>query len=95
MFPFGTHSAENAVAAITITIGLPTGKRRLALDSERGAAGYAEALIYALPRDALPVPLAVSCADPGVRKRLTAYLLDLQTECLRMPSGTSADRTVG
>ena len=84
------------MAAITITIGLPTGTRRLAVDSERGAAGYAEAVIYAIPRDALPVPLAGSCADPGIRNRLTAYLLDLQTECLRMPSpGRNADRAVG
>ena len=83
------------MAAITITIGLPTGTRRLAVNSERGAASCAEAVIYAIPRQALPVPLAVSCADPAIRNRLTAYLLDLQTECLRVPSSRNPDLAVG
>lgn len=74
------------MAVITITIELRTGTRHLAVNSERSAAGYAEAVIESIPREALPVPLTVSCADPGVRNRLTSYLLDLQTECLRMPS---------
>ncbi|GAA0273414.1 hypothetical protein LNAOJCKE_4863 [Methylorubrum aminovorans] len=73
------------MAVITITIGLRTGTRLLAANSERSAASYAEAVVYAIPREALPVPLAVSCLDTGVRNRLTEYLLDLQTECLRMP----------
>lgn len=73
------------MAIITITFELPTGTRHLAVNSERSAAGYAEAVICAIPREALPVPLAVSCPDPGIRNRLIGYLLDLQTECLRMP----------
>ncbi|CAO4153174.1 hypothetical protein PKCBPO_03878 [Methylorubrum thiocyanatum] len=74
------------MAIITVTIGLPTGVRLLAANSERSAAAYAEAVVYATPRAALPVPLSVSCADPGVRNRLTTYLLDLQQECLRVPA---------
>lgn len=74
------------MAAITITVELPTGRRILAANSERSAASYAEAVIYSIPREALPVPLSVSCADPAVRNRLTTYLTELQTERLRMPS---------
>ena len=74
------------MAIITVTIGLPTGVRLLAANSERSAAAYAEAVVYATPRAALPVPLSVSCADPGVRNRLTTYLMDLQQECLRVPA---------
>jgi hypothetical protein len=81
-----TDCLECAVAIITVTIGLPTGVRLLAANSERSAAAYAEAVVYATPRAALPVPLSVSCADPGVRNRLTTYLLDLQQECLRVPA---------
>ncbi|MBB2964625.1 hypothetical protein FHU13_005041 [Methylobacterium sp. R2-1] len=74
------------MVTITITIGLPTGVRLLAAHTERKAANYAEAVVYAIPREALPVPLSVSCADPAVRNRLTTYLLDLQNECLRAPA---------
>lgn len=81
-----TEFLECAAAIITVTIGLPTGVRLLAAKSERSAAAYAEAVVYATPRAALPVPLSVSCADPGVRNRLTTYLLDLQQECLRVPA---------
>lgn len=74
------------MAIITVAIGLPTGVRLLAANSERSAAGYAEAVIYATSRAALPVPLSVSCADSAVRNRLTTYLSDLQQECLRVPA---------
>jgi len=74
------------VVTITITFGLPTGVRLLAANTERKAAHYAEAVVYDIARDALPVPISVSCADPVVRKRLAEYLLDLQTECLRAPA---------
>jgi hypothetical protein len=74
------------VVTITITFGLPTGVRLLATNTERKAALYAEAVIYDIAREALPVPISVSCADPAVRNRLTGYLLDLQTECLRVPA---------
>lgn len=87
---------ERVVAVIMITIGLRSGKRCLTVTSERSAASYAEAIIYSLPREALPVPLAVSCADPSVRDRLIAYLHDLQIECLHMPSpGRSASPAAG
>lgn len=65
---------------------LPTGRRVLAVNSERSAAGYAEAVIFATPRETLPVSLSVACADPAARNRLTVYLLDLQAKCLRMPT---------
>lgn len=88
----GFHSRaeclECAVATITVTIGLPTGVRLLAANSERSAAIYAEAVVYATPRAALPVPLSVSCTDPAVRNRLTTYLLGLQQECLRVPAAS-------
>ena len=74
------------MVTITITFGLPTGVRLLAANTERKAAHYAEAVVYDIARDALPVPISVSCADPVVRKRLAEYLLDLQTECLRAPA---------
>lgn len=74
------------MVTITITFGLPTGVRLLAAHTERKAALYAEALVFDIAREALPVPISVSCADPAVRNRLTGYLLDLQTECLRVPS---------
>lgn len=72
------------MVTITIAIGLPSGTRLLATDSERKAAQYAENVIYDVPSEALPVPLSVSCADPAVKCRLTDYLADLQTECVRM-----------
>lgn len=74
------------MVTISITIGLPTGVRLLAANTERKAANYAEAVVYAVAREALPVPISVSCADPAVRKRLTGYLLDLQKECLHAPA---------
>lgn len=74
------------MATITVTIGLPGGVRLLAANSERSAAHYAEAVIYATAHAALPVPLSVSCLDPAVRDRLTTYLSDLQVECLRVPA---------
>lgn len=74
------------MAIITITIGLPSGVRLLAVNSERSAASYAEAVIYATAREVLPVSISVSCADPAVRYRLTSYLLDLQNECRRAPA---------
>jgi hypothetical protein len=84
------------VVTITITFGLPTGVRLLAANTERKAALYAEALVYEIARGALPVPISVSCADPAVRNRLTGYLLDLQTECLRAPAPrTNASGALG
>lgn len=72
------------MVTITISIGLPTGIRLLAANVERKAAQYAEAVIYNLPREALPVPLSVSCTDPAMKRRLMEYLSDLQAECARM-----------
>lgn len=72
------------MVTITIAIGLPSGTRLLAADSERRAAQYAENVIRDVPSKALPVPLSVSCADPAVKRRLTDYLADLQMECVRM-----------
>jgi hypothetical protein len=72
------------VVTVTITIGLPSGTRLLAADTERRAAQYAEAIIYSAPSRVLPVPLSVSCADPAMKRRLTDYLADLQTECICM-----------
>ena len=81
------------MVTITITIGLPTGTRLLAADSERMAAQYAEAVIYDVASQLLPLPLNVSCADLDVRRRLTGYLADLQVECARMrQSGRNASR---
>ena len=51
------------MAAITIIIKLPSGTRYLTANSERSAARFAEDVIYSLPREALPVPLSVTCAD--------------------------------
>ena len=72
------------MVTITIAIGLRSGTRLLAADSERKAAQYAENVIRDAPSKALPVPLSVSCADPALKRRLTDYLADLQTECIRM-----------
>lgn len=77
------------MVTITIAIGLPTGTRLLAANAERKAAQYAEALIYDLPSQALPVPLSVSCADPAMKRRLMDYLSDLQAECAKMGRTTS------
>lgn len=75
------------MVTITISIVLPTGTRLLAANSERKAAQYAEAVIYNLPGQALPVPLSVGCADPAMKHRLTAYLADLQSECAQVGRG--------
>lgn len=83
-FQTAVDCSESAVVTITITIGLPAGTRLLAANVERKAAQYAEAVIYDLPSQALPVPLSVSCADPAVKRRLMEYLSDLQAECAKM-----------
>lgn len=72
------------MATITIAIGLPTGTCLLAADTERKAAQYAEAFISKVPSQALPVPLSVCCADPAMKRRLAAYLSDLQFERVQM-----------
>jgi hypothetical protein len=84
-FLLSAEGWESDVAVITITMELHTGRRVLTANSERSAASFAEAVTYSISRETLPVRLSVRCADPGVRNRLTEYLLDLQTECLRVP----------
>ncbi|MCJ2058139.1 hypothetical protein MKL09_16430 [Methylobacterium sp. J-048] len=71
------------MATIAILIGTQAGARLLAANSEREAALSAEAFLLRLPRRALPAPLWVQCADPGVTGRLTGYLSDLQSERVR------------
>lgn len=67
-------------------IKLPSGTRYLTANSERSAARFAEDVIYSLPREALPVALSVTCADPGGRNRLVTYLVELQIECMATKS---------
>lgn len=68
--------------AAIIMIKLPAGTRYLTTNSERSAASFAEEVINSLPRDALPMPLPVACADQGFRIRLAIYLAELQIECM-------------
>ncbi|AYO81924.1 MULTISPECIES: hypothetical protein [Methylobacterium] len=71
------------MATIAILIGTQAGARLLAATSEREAALSAEAFLQRLPVRALPAPLWVQCADPGVTGRLTGYLSELQAERVR------------
>jgi hypothetical protein len=70
------------MATIAILIGTPNGTRLLAASVEREAAIMAEAVLFKVERDALPVPLWVQCGDAGIADRLTRYLVELQTDLM-------------
>ena len=71
------------MASIAIMIGTPQGIRLLAFSDEREAADAAEMILRRLPAAALPAPVWIVCTDPGIQRRLTDYLADVQTELER------------
>ena len=68
------------VATIAIMIATPQGRRLLAMSTEREAALAAERVLRRLPVKALPAAVWVQCGDPGITRRLTNYLAEVQAE---------------
>ena len=61
-------------------IGTPAGTRVLSVSSEREAAGAAETILRQIPKGALPAPVWIVCSNASIRRRLTSYFMDVQTE---------------
>ena len=70
------------MASIAILIDTPQGVRLLAASSAREAALKAESVIATIAQTALPVTVAVECANPDMADRLMNYLADVQMERL-------------